>query len=250
MTFNIKIATCNANGITNKIDELKTFLTTEKIDIMIIKETKLTTNDKLYFNNYKTYRHDRPTNTGAGGVAVIIKSDIAHRQIKKDHTNSIETITIELTNRVAVTAAYNRPENKFTKTDLKKIFERNRKLIVGGDFNAKHGDWNRGRSNANGNLLKKYTDDNDLTLNYTDEPTHYPENGMSPTTIDLFITKNVTIRRPTTLTALNSDHNPVIITTDGQYRKNRTRTKITYKNTDRRKYTKTKTKSGKRESKN
>jgi exonuclease III len=111
MTFNIKIATCNANGITNKIDELKTFLTTEKIDIMIIKETKLTTNDKLYFNNYKTYRHDRPTNT-----------------------NSIETITIELTNRVAVTAAYNRPENKFTKTDLKKIFERNRKLIVGGDF--------------------------------------------------------------------------------------------------------------------
>jgi hypothetical protein len=227
MTFNIKIATCNANGITNKIDELKTFLTTEKIDIMIIKETKLTTNDKLYFNNYKTYRHDRPTNT-----------------------NSIETITIELTNRVAVTAAYNRPENKFTKTDLKKIFERNRKLIVGGDFNAKHGDWNRGRSNANGNLLKKYTDDNDLTLNYTDEPTHYPENGMSPTTIDLFITKNVTIRRPTTLTALNSDHNPVIITTDGQYRKNRTRTKITYKNTDRRKYTKTKTKSGKRESKN
>jgi hypothetical protein len=55
---------------------------------------------------------------------------------------------------------------------------------------------------------------------------------MSPTTIDLFITKNVTINRPTTLTALNSDHNPVIITTDGQYRENRTRTKITYKNTD------------------
>jgi exonuclease III len=179
MTFNIKIATWNANGITNKIDDLKTFLTTEKIDIMIINETKLTTNDKLYFNNYKTYRHDRPTNTRAGGVAIIIKSDIAHRQIKNDHTNSIETITIELTNRVAVTAAYNRPENKFTKTDLKKIFERNRKLIVG-DFNAKHGDWNRGRSNANGILLKKYTDDNDPTLNYTDEPTHYPENGMSP----------------------------------------------------------------------
>jgi hypothetical protein len=55
----------------------------------------------------------------------------------------------------------NRPENKFTETDLKNIFERNR--IVGGDFNAKHDDWNRGRSNANGNLLKKYTDDNDLT---------------------------------------------------------------------------------------
>jgi hypothetical protein len=55
---------------------------------------------------------------------------------------------------------------------------------------------------------------------------------MSPTTIDLFITKNITINRPTTLTALNSDHNPVIITTDGQYRENRSRTKITYKNTD------------------
>jgi hypothetical protein len=232
MTFKIKIATWNANGIINKIDETKTFLMTEKIDIMIINETKLTSNDKLYFNNYKTYRQDRPTNTRAGGVAIIIKSDIAHRQIKNDNTNSIETVTIELANRVAVTAAYNRPENKFTESDLKKLFERSRKVIVGGDFNAKHGDWNRGRSNANGNLLKKYTDDNDLTVNYTDEPTHFPENGMSPTTIDLFITKNITINRPTTLTALNSDHNPVIITTDGQYRENRSRTKITYKNTD------------------
>ncbi|CAH1384438.1 unnamed protein product [Tenebrio molitor] len=154
MTFKIKIATWNANGIINKIDETKTFLMTEKIDIMIINETKLTSNDKLYFNNYKTYRQDRPTNTRAGGVAIIIKSDIAHRQIKNDNTNSIETVTIELANRVAVTAAYNRPENKFTESDLKKLFERSRKVIVGGDFNAKHGDWNRGRSNANGNLLK------------------------------------------------------------------------------------------------
>jgi exonuclease III len=110
MTFKIKIATWNANGIINKIDETKTFLMTEKIDIMIINETKLTSNDKLYFNNYKTYRQDRPTNTRAGGVAIIIKSDIAHRQIKNDNTNSIETVTIELANRVAVTAAYNRPE--------------------------------------------------------------------------------------------------------------------------------------------
>ncbi|KAH0821044.1 hypothetical protein GEV33_001748 [Tenebrio molitor] len=92
-------------------------------------------------------------------------------------TNTQSTQPIESSQ--AVTAAYNRPENKFTKTDQKKIFERNRKLIVG-DFNAKHGDWNRGRSSANGILLKKYTDDNDPTLNYTDEPTHYPENGMSP----------------------------------------------------------------------
>jgi hypothetical protein len=91
MTFKIKIATWNANGIINKIDETKTFLMTEKIDIMIINETKLTSNDKLYFNNYKTYRQDRPTNTRAGGVAIIIKSDIAHRQIKNDNTNSIET---------------------------------------------------------------------------------------------------------------------------------------------------------------
>ncbi|CAH1384245.1 unnamed protein product [Tenebrio molitor] len=82
MTFKIKIATWNANGIINKIDETKTFLMTEKIDIMIINETKLTSSDKLYFNNYKTYRQDRPTNTRAGGVAIIIKSDIAHRQIK------------------------------------------------------------------------------------------------------------------------------------------------------------------------
>ncbi|CAH1384468.1 unnamed protein product [Tenebrio molitor] len=80
---------------------------------------QIKSNDKLYFNNYKTYRQDRPTNTRAGGVAIIIKSDIAHRQIKNDNTNSIETVTIELANRVAVTAAYNRPENKFTESDLK-----------------------------------------------------------------------------------------------------------------------------------
>jgi uncharacterized membrane protein YgaE (UPF0421/DUF939 family) len=71
-----------------------------------------------------------------------------------------------------------------------------------------------------------------LTINYTDEPTHYAGNGMRPTTIDLIITKNITINKPTTITALDSDHNPVTTTTDGQNRENRTRTQITYKNTD------------------
>jgi exonuclease III len=103
--YNLNIVIWNANGIKNKTDELKDFLDTEQTDIILISETKLTTNDKIYFDGYSTYRRDRPTNTRAGGVAIIIKRDIAHKIIKNNPTSSIETLSIKLANNTTITAA-------------------------------------------------------------------------------------------------------------------------------------------------
>jgi hypothetical protein len=49
-------------------------------------------------------------------------------------------------------------------------------------------------------------------MNFPIEPTHTPYNGTSPTTIDLFLTKNVAnYTRAKLLNELNSDHAPVIM---------------------------------------
>lgn len=80
-----------------------------------------------------------------------------------------------------------------------------------GDLNARHDSWNCHTNNTNGITLKQFLDDNnDCALLHTDEHTHFPENNMRPTTIDIAITKN--IENTTTLKVtqeLNSDHNPI-----------------------------------------
>ena len=54
--------------------------------------------------------------------------------------------------------------------------------------------------------------DNDIIISFPNEPTHFPDNGMTPTTIDFYLTKNVTpLHRPISLPDLHSNHNPVIV---------------------------------------
>jgi endonuclease/exonuclease/phosphatase (EEP) superfamily protein YafD len=66
-------------------------------------------------------------------VAIIIKRDIAHKTIKNNGQSSVETLIIKLANN----AAYNRPDNKFSRLELRQLFEHKGMVIVGGDFNAK-----------------------------------------------------------------------------------------------------------------
>ncbi|EFA09320.1 hypothetical protein TcasGA2_TC001646 [Tribolium castaneum] len=200
------------NELFAQMRQLNEICNIEKIDIMLITETKLIQTDKLTFRHYKMYRQDRQDNTRAGEVAILIKNDIPHAFHKKQNTvSNFETITITLKNNIQITSAYNRPSNKITRQDLDTLFDHTGGVIVGGDFNSRHEAWNCTRGNPNGTLLQTYSEENDITIHFPNDHTHYPENGMSPTTIDLFLTKNIpNIDKPTSITALDSDHNPKI----------------------------------------
>jgi hypothetical protein len=138
---------------------------------------------------------ERQTNAerASGGVALIIKEDIPHATTKIK-TTQIEQVGVKLKNNLHIFSIYSRPyPNKLFKPDLDKLCGAANRVLIGGDFNAKHPDWNCARSNPSGTVLKAYADENDIIINFPNQPTHYPDNGITPTTMDLYLAKNVTI---------------------------------------------------------
>lgn len=146
MTFNPVITSWNANGILSKTGELTHFLHKHKVHIMLINETKLTPIDTIHIKGYTIHRQDRLTqHTPAGGVAAIIDNKIPHTRVRLPPT-SLESICIKLTDNTHIISIYNRPTNNFTQHDIHTLLNTSGKMLLIGDFNAKHTLWNCNRS--------------------------------------------------------------------------------------------------------
>lgn len=230
MDTQINLTTWNSNGLKGKLPSLIHYIHTYNIHILLIQETRLKPTDALKIRDFRTYRLD--TDNGQGGLAVLVANNIPHK-LKPPPRTSLETITIELADKTAITATYNSPANRFTQRDLDNIFRQGRKVLLVGDLNARHRDWNNHINNRNGLTLAHYADLNNLQIMHPDTPTHYPLNNTTPTTIDLIINKNVTINTPPqSIPDLTSDHNPVLFHLKHTKLEERTLRIRTYKNTN------------------
>lgn len=234
MSDKLKIHTWNANGVRNKLPELRGYLEKHRVDIMLINELRIKDKDKLNIRHYSTIRKLRLNDTGHGGVAILIRRGVPYTEVGSTQC-SIENTGIKLDNNITIIAAYNSPSNIFKAACLHKLLSTSTKVIVMGDLNARHCYWDCQQNNRNGHTLLEYVQDhNDCNILYPDEHTHFPENNMSPSTLDIAITKNIgTTLQITTEVDLNSDHNPVVLTLPIKTQKdNTTRTITSYKNSD------------------
>lgn len=103
------------------------------------------------------------------------------------------------------------------------------KVLLIGDLNAKHLTWNCNRNNKRGKILFNYTQQNNCSILFPDEPTHYPYNGTTPTIIDIVVNKNINYTSDVqVLHELCSDHNPIIIELASQYKDSITNMKYDY----------------------
>lgn len=209
MDIKVQIATWNANGLKHKMGQVISFLKEHSIDILLISETKLRTSDRVNVRGYHFVRNDRPGETCAGGVAALINRKLQHHvRIKPNFT--LEHLIIKLEGNMTVVAAYNPPNCTISGDELSKLLREDQKVVVAGDFNARHTNWNCHVNNKNGNILNTYINTHNVILIYPDQHTHFPSNHGTPTTIDLIINKNTNISEPYTLPELESDHNPVL----------------------------------------
>jgi endonuclease/exonuclease/phosphatase family metal-dependent hydrolase len=85
-------------------------------------------------------------------------------------------------------------------------------VLMAGDLNAKHVDWNSRLTTRRGKLIRDYADGISSLIFGPDTPTTNPYNPLaSLDVLDIVITKNLT--SPVYLTscsALSSDHLPVL----------------------------------------
>ena len=112
-----------------------------------------------------------------------------------------------------VLVAYLSPSRPLIGEDLTACFGGGLPVLMAGDLNAKHEDWNSRLSTRCGILLRAYAEENSCMIFEPDSPTtnHY-NSSVTPDVVDILITKNLSM--PVNLTScssLSSDHLPAII---------------------------------------
>lgn len=227
----IRCCSWNANGLRSRVAELRYFIKINKLDLILVSETKLTPEITIKIKNFTIIRNDRTAH--GGGVAIIIRSNVPYKTTGSDPTIPIENTSIQLRDGTYIIAVYNPPRNQLTIGDLHTLTNKGNKALIIGDFNAKHFTWKNPISNHNGRTLFNFISNNDLILHHTDDPTHFPDNGMTPSHIDLILNKNVRdITEPISKPDLSSDHYPIMFEICNQNKEDNIKTITTYKNTN------------------
>jgi hypothetical protein len=120
---------------------------------------------------------------------------------------------------VKIFAAYFSPSRPLIGVDLSSCFAGGMPVLMAGDLNAKHVDWNSRFSTRRRKLLRFYADKKSFLIFEPDTPTTNPYNPLAtPDVLDIVITKKPT--SPVYLTScssLGSDHLPVLIATMCRY---------------------------------
>jgi len=81
-----KIVTWNVNGLTKHSQEIKTFIFSQNIDILLVSETHFTNKSYCRVPGYTLYHIMHSDGKAYGGTALIIKSNIKHYEINKFQT--------------------------------------------------------------------------------------------------------------------------------------------------------------------
>lgn len=113
------ISAWNANGLSHHIDELKIFIQTFEIDILLVSETHFTNRSYIKISQYKIYHINHPDKTVCAthrDTVIIIRKKL--NTAKEQNTacrNAARISTVELTGENTITAGYcpRRYKNKF-----------------------------------------------------------------------------------------------------------------------------------------
>ena len=218
MNHSLRIVTWNANGLTERRQEILTFLQIEKIDIALISETRFTAKSHFTLDKYTVYTTNHPSGNSHGGTAIIIKNNIKHYEIEKYSTDKIQATSIKVHSDKAETtmsAIYCPPRHKIGDVNFNQYFRSlGKRFLAGGDWNAKHTHWGSRLTSTRGRELKKSLDANNLLTITTGEPTHWPtDRSKLPDLIDFFIIKGLSRNYFDIKSCLDSSsgHTPVLL---------------------------------------
>lgn len=143
----------------------------------------------------------------------MIKNSLPFQRLQLPILQGIEATGITLLTHngpIQIGSTYKRPENPLVRPDLEALRRLGDRVILAGDLNAKHRQWNSRTSNQAGLQLHAFLPFFDFETIAPTEPTHFPRHGGRPDMLDLALVARVDIvDGPISVNALDSDHNPV-----------------------------------------
>lgn len=231
MDHGLRIMQLNLNGLRARQTELRHYLDTNKYDVLCFQETRLYPGVRdICFSGYTCFRRDRPgvIPTGAGGgVAIYVRDELACQKLDLTF-DDFETIAVSLSLRngtkLAVASVYIPPGNALEPVTYQTLLREisHRSVLLCGDFNAYNTAWGSVRSNARGERLLQFIEDDGLCLLNDGTPTFVHGSGTM-TCLDLSIaTPNVAthcVWQVVLDQTLGSDHRIVDITYKGQVKR-------------------------------
>lgn len=219
MTRLLKIAIWNANGLGRHVDEVKLFIQTHKLDILLVSETHFTTRSHITIPNYNIYRTNHPDATAHGGTAVIIRQNIKHYVRAEYALENLQSTSITIeddTGETTFSAVYCPPKHNNKYDDYNTFFKKlGNRFIAGGDYNAKNLFWGSRLTTTKGRELHKVMKHNNLNCLSTGQPTYWPSDpNKIPDLVDICITKGIDTKKCSVESCLEltSDHTPILIT--------------------------------------
>src|SRR5436190_4288500 len=216
----LRISLWNANGLANHCQELKLFITQNKLDVCLISETHFT--DRSYFKipGYNVYCTNHPYNRAHGGTAIIVHAKLKQYELPKVQNNFLQatSVILECSNNssLALSAVYCPPPHIISENQFRDFFSTlGPKFIAGGDFNAKHTHWCSRLINPRGRTLHRTVTEMNLDCVSSGQPTYWPtDQNKIPDLLDFFVLKGITLNYINTEPSLDlsSDHTPIILT--------------------------------------
>ncbi|KAL1140057.1 hypothetical protein AAG570_007034 [Ranatra chinensis] len=206
----LKTMTYNPRGLQRQLSEIIDIIVDNRVDVVLLPATHLREAHKPYIPGFTIHRKDRGTT--CGGVAILVRNEIRHRQIMVS-SSEMEIIGVQVnvgTRPVNFFSIYKPPDTKLDCDVLLDILSEPQVTVVAGDFNAKHTFWNCSGKNTAGTTLYKFIEANrHVHLSVPTEFTHIPDNGNSPS-LDLVLTnRGHKIARTRVLISGSSDRLPV-----------------------------------------
>lgn len=206
-----KILAWNCHSLTNqKKVELSSFLYHNNHDIILLSETWLSKEKEFSLPDFDCYRADR----AYGGVAILIKKKIPHRELtitQLDYAEAISCKVLSGQEQFTITSIYCSPSasRKQANDFFNKILSIPGRTIIAGDFNAHHSAWNNIKNTRKGIDLFNLCNIKNFNIHGPDGPTCIPPNG-TPAAIDFAISKQIPgISAPKALNEMSSDHLPI-----------------------------------------
>ena len=219
MTTALKLAVWNANGLGHHTQEVRLFIKSLDLDILLVSETHFTERSHMSIPNYHIYRTDHPDKTAHGGTAVIIRQKLKHHvraEYRQEYLQATSIAVEDNLGEITITAAYCPPKHNTKLAEYENFFKTlGHRFIAGGDFNAKNTAWGSRLTTTKGRELLKTMRNNNLQHLTTRQPTYWPSDpNKTPDLLDLCIIRGVPPQKFTVESCLDltSDHTPILVT--------------------------------------
>lgn len=215
-TYKIHAINVNSLARVRKRLYLTHHINVHKPDIVLLSETCLYHKNKMYIHDFNFVRTDKTPSTR--GTAILLKNTLNYKPFYLPFPTNFEYTAITIKNSSGLLYLFSIyiHQNQLTDTEvfdkIYGILGQNDSILFGGDFNARHTNWQNPRNNQNGETLNNWLTSrspfNAFRLIPSATPSRITENSES--FIDLFLFSD-SISSPNFSKAIDyqSDHSAV-----------------------------------------